>query len=40
MRNAHILVENLEVKRPLWRPMYKWKNNIKMGFKIGFEGVD
>jgi hypothetical protein len=32
---------NLEGKGPLWKPSYKWKNNIKRDPKlIGWEGVD
>jgi hypothetical protein len=29
------------VKRPLWRPRYKWENDIKMSLQeVGFGGID
>jgi len=42
MRNAYkILVEKLEEKRPLRRPRYIWKGNIRMDCrKIRWESVD
>jgi hypothetical protein len=30
-----------EGKRPLWRPRYRWMDNIKMGLlELGWGGVD
>jgi hypothetical protein len=42
MRNAcNILVGKLEGKRPLGRPMFRWKYSIRMGLReTGWEGVD
>jgi len=42
MRNAYkILVGKPERKRPLERPMHRWKDNIKMYLReIGWEVVD
>jgi len=40
MRNTYrILVRKPEGKRPLWKPMHGWKENIKMDLKeLGCEG--
>jgi len=42
MRNAYrVLVQWPEGKRPLGRPRYRWKNNIKMAIKeIECEGME
>jgi hypothetical protein len=41
-RNAYrILVDKLEVKRPLGRPRHRWADNIKMDLReIGCDGMD
>jgi hypothetical protein len=36
-----MLVINSQGQRPLWRPRYKWEDNIKIYLtEIGREGVD
>jgi hypothetical protein len=36
-----ILVEKLERKRPLGRPMRRWEDNIKMDLQeVGYGGMD
>jgi hypothetical protein len=32
-------VAKLQVKSPLGRPMFRWEDNIKAGFKENVEGV-
>jgi hypothetical protein len=40
-RNAfRILVGRPEGKTPLGRPRRRWVDNIKMGLKIGWDGLD
>jgi hypothetical protein len=42
MRNAHrILIRELERKRPLGRPRYRWEDKIRMELReMGWEGLD
>jgi len=42
MRGVYrVLVEKLEGKRPLGRPMHKWEDNIKMDLQVvGCGGMD
>jgi hypothetical protein len=40
-RNSLVRELNLERRRPLWRPIYRWKNNIKIDLKdTGCEDKD
>jgi hypothetical protein len=36
-----VLVGKSEGKRPLWRPWYRWEDNIKIDLQeVGYGGID